>query len=413
MTLEHKINRLRVFIMLRLFIVTFLLFMTQVVFETDNLIFYYIIAFVCFLSIFYLGWLVTGRHLLLLTWTQIVVDILLETILVLYTDGIDSSFATIYVLSIISAGILIVPWASFAVAAFCSFLFSVIATAIHWGMIQKILLVAGPVASAAHDPLYLFYAIYVRITIFVVVAVLTNYLTGTILKLEEKIRIQKRLAFLGDVTSSIAHEIRNPLMAISSSVEVLAHDLKDLVKGETRQLMNAVVDESERLKRVFSQMLNYSKIEDLKLQETSVQKLLDHVLLVVSHDKNLSREVTIQKQYPDKQIQIEIDAEQMTDVFSNLIRNAYEAMPTGGKLHIRVRENRNLVEVVIGDTGHGMDKRTLKSLFLPFKTTKSSGTGLGLAQVQKIVALHEGKIHVSSQKGKGTQVTLYLKKESD
>jgi len=408
---HYKVDRLRIVIMLRLFLVTFLLFLMQVVFKTEDLVFYYIIALVCVLSVFYLAWLVYARHLVLLIWFQIILDVVLESGLILYTNGVDSSLATIYVLSIITSGILIAPWSSFLIAGLCSILFSLIVALNHLHMIPSFLLVTGLVSYTRHDPVFLFYAVYVRITIFFVVAILTNYLTGTILKLEERIRIQKRLAFLGDITSTIAHEIRNPLAAISNSIEVLSHDLQGKLSDQNERLMAAVCNESERLKRVFNQILHYSKVDDLNLERSSISKLMDHVLLMSSHSKDLPGEVRIVKCYEGRDVQAEVDPEQIVDVFANIVRNARESMPGGGVLTVDIVEEAKRVKVSIRDTGVGMDKKTLGSLFLPFKTTKKTGTGLGLAQVQKIVAFHEGKIDIESKLGNGTTVEISLKKE--
>lgn len=407
-----RIGRIRAFIILRLFIVTLLLFLANYVFRIETLIFYYIIAAVCVLSVVYLLWLIYAKRLGFLMWLQIVGDTLLETILIYYTGGVDSLFAPIYVLSIISAGILIVPWASFIFAGFCSVLFSGLVVLNQGGMVPKIFPAVNPAFDASHDNLYLFYATYVRITIFFVVAILTNYLTAMILKLEEKIRLQQRLAFLGDITSRIAHEIRNPLAAISGSIEVLAGELGASLGEKHMKLMNAAVDESERLKRVFSRILDYARMDDIKPEKVSLDQLMDRVLLTFEHNKEFNGNVSVVRKYQGKKVYCEVDPEQMRDAFSNVIRNSYEAMRDGGLLAIQMTPLSEEIEVAINDTGEGIKKETFKTLFAPFKTTKKTGAGLGLAQVQKIVSLHGGRVSVSSHPGKGTSVRIFLRKKT-
>ncbi len=403
-----KVAQLRTFVMLRLFIVTLLLFLGQVVFRMESLVFYYLIAGTCFLSLFYLVWLVYENHAKMLAWVQIVFDTLLETVLVQLTGGVDSLFAPIYILSIISAGIIIGPKTSFTVAGLSSILFAVLVVCDFFQIMPGFLL-SGAVFQVDRDPLYLFYATYVRITIFFVVAILTNYLAGTIRQLEEKVKLQERLVFLGDTTSQIAHEIRNPLAAIHNSVEVLSEELKTSLSEKNKKLMSAVIDESERLKRIFDKILMYARNEKLEMRPIKIENLLERVLMLFAHSNEFQdRGIQIIKKYTGKSATVCVDEECLVDILSNIIRNAYEAMRKGGDLSVDFSENSNEIELVIADTGEGVKKEVLKNLFVPFKTTKKTGTGLGLAQAHKIITMHGGEIRINSKQGQGTQVFIAL-----
>ncbi|MBI4387928.1 MAG: GHKL domain-containing protein [Candidatus Omnitrophica bacterium] len=409
----HRTQRIRVFIILRLFIAALLLFLAHYVFKLEILIFYYLIAAISVLSLIYLGWLIYGKGLTFLMWIQIIFDLLLETALVYYTGGVDSLFAPIYVLSILSAGMFIAPWSSFLVAGLSSFLFSGLVILNYFRGIPTVTLVIGtPSVQSGNDVLYIFYATYVRVTIFFIVAILTNYMTETILHLENRIRLQERLAFVGDITSRIAHEIKNPLAAISNTLEVIMEDLKSNLSEKNLKLMSAVIDESERLKRVFGKILDYSRVGELRTQKIPLNQLIDKVLLLFSTSKEFEvNNVFVEKKYNNKNVMVLVDPEQMIDAFSNIIRNAYEAMPHGGVLTIEINEYPEAVELIIADTGEGIKKEIRKALFTPFKTTKRMGTGLGLAQVHKIVSLHHGKVEVESNEPKGTQVRILLKRK--
>lgn len=410
MNRTNFIDRLRVFIILRLFIATLLLFLAQVVFRTDTLLFYYIIATVSVLSLFYLLWVLTGKWLRVLAWVQILIDLLVETLLIHCTGGVDSLFAPIYILSILSAGMIIAPGASFMIAGLSSLLFSGLVYTHYTKPIPGFLFLSDvdPDRLVNKDPLYLFYATYVRVTIFFIVAILSNYMTRLVLNLEERIRIQERLAFLGQITSGIAHEIRNPLAAISTTIEVIQNDIKHLLTPKSERLMSAVIDESERLKQVFSKILDYSRQDELTIKKINLVDLLDQIFILIPNSISHFDKVRLNKRYQSKKIIIEVDAFQIQEAIANVIRNAYEAMPNGGALSIDCVEVKAGVETIISDTGVGIPKDKLKLLFVPFKTTKKMGTGLGLAQSHKIITQHGGKIMVHSVPRKGTEVRIFL-----
>ncbi len=407
------IDRLRVFIILRLFIATFLLFLAQVVFRTDTLLFYYIIAAVSALSLFYLLWVLTKQALKFLAWLQIVVDLAIETLLIYCTGGVDSLFAPIYILSILSAGIMIAPGASFVIAGLSSLFFSGLVYGNYARLIPESLFLnaMGPAKMPDRDPLYLFYATYVRVTIFFIVAILTNHITRLVLNLEEKIRIQERLAFLGEITSGIAHEIRNPLAAISTTIEVIQKDIRHLLTPKSERLMTAVVDESERLKQVFSKILDYSRQDELALKRINLSELLNQILILIPNSIRNFDKVRLNRRYEGKKVFVEADVFQMQEAIANIIRNSYEAMQSGGSLTIDCMDVKSGAEVIVSDTGVGISKENLKSLFVPFKTTKKMGTGLGLAQSHKIVSQHGGKMSVHSVPQKGTEVRIFLPKK--
>lgn len=407
---QKELERLRLFIILRLFIATILLFLANYAFRFGTYIFYYLIIIVCGFSLLYLFWLIWGRFLRLFLWTQLVLDCAWQTILIYFTGDVDSMFAPIYILPIISSGILIAPWSSFVIAALSSIFFTGIVVMQFNAPVTLLENVVTDVHSARQS-LYLFYATYVRVTIYFVVAILTNYLTGSILRLEERIKIQERLAFLGDITSTIAHEIRNPLAAISNSIEVLMISLKAKLSDRDNALMCAVIEESQRLKNVFQKILDYSKIDELKLEKVSLNKLIDHVLFLFENSKEFSQRVSVVRNYTKTQVSVDADSELMIDVLMNIVRNAYEAMERGGTLTVDFIEDQKHVTLRIKDTGSGIKKEIMKNLFLPFKTSKKTGTGLGLAQAHKVVSMHGGDINIKSEPNLGTLVAIRLKRK--
>ncbi|OGW85489.1 MAG: hypothetical protein A3C35_05900 [Omnitrophica bacterium RIFCSPHIGHO2_02_FULL_46_11] len=404
------LKRFRVLIISRLFLAAFLLFYAQFVFPAEGITFYATIASISVLSIFYIFWLIWGRYLKLFGYVQIACDLILESILIYYTGGADSLFATIYVLSILSAGPIISPLASFYVATGSSICFIATVLLLSSGWAFPGLSAPATYYVTRWDPVYVFYATYVRITVFYLVAVLTYYFSQMIKQLEGKMKTQERLVFLGEVVSSIAHEIRNPLASISGCAELLKKQLNSKLSDRDQRLMSAIVDESDRINRIFSNLLDYSRLPELQIEEIDVEPYLDQIFMLMQHQKSFKATVKIETLYKGKNIKMRVDPEYLKQVFMNIISNAFEAMANGGCLKVTSSANHAYILIGVEDTGCGMDKKTLKSIFIPFKTTKRDGTGLGLAQAHKIVSQHGGKMEVRSQKGKGTKIEVFLPK---
>jgi two-component system sensor histidine kinase PilS (NtrC family) len=394
-------SRLRILIIARLFIAAFFLFYAQHVFSIEDLVFYLVIVVTTLLSAGYVFWLSVGYGLKILAWFQILCDLILESILVYYTGGADSLFAAIYVLTILSAGLIVSPAASFFVAAGSSVSF----------LLAVFMEPSGSLSGSEEvrrDLVYLFYASYVRITVFFLVAVLTYFFSQRIRTLEDQMKTQKRLVFLGEVVSTIAHEIRNPLASISGSIELIHKQIEEKLSEKQKKMMNIVIDESERIKNIFSGLLDYSRVPELSLEEVKMAPFLNEIFLLMSHQPSFNGKVKVDTRFGNKDVKVRVDPEQMKQVFTNLISNAYEAMPEGGRLKVNLKAGPGYVSILFEDNGVGMDRKTLNSLFLPFKTAKLNGTGLGLAQAHKIVTQHGGRLVIRSKKGKGTKAEVIL-----
>ncbi len=370
-----------------------------------------IIAVTSLLSVFYVLWLFSARQLELLACVQIFFDLILESVLIYYTGGVDSLFAGVYVLSILSAGSVLSSKASFYVAtgsAVC-FIGTVLLVYFHWIPFGT-LLPNPPDYGVKRENVYLFYAAYVQVTVFFLVAILTYYFSQKIERLEFKMKMQERLVVLGEVTSNIAHEIRNPLTSISGSVELISKQLNSQLTEKQRKLMDAIVDESLRINRIFNSLLDYARIPELHLEKISTESFLDEIFLLMKYQEAFNPRVAIKSLYRRKLVKVSADPEQMKQVLMNVITNAFEAMPEGGSLVVDTNTNRYEAIISIEDTGMGMDSKTLESIFVPFKTTKSNGTGLGMAQVHKIINQHGGRVSVQTKQGVGTRIDLVLPK---
>ncbi|MBM9615209.1 PAS domain-containing protein [Desulfobulbus rhabdoformis] len=223
--------------------------------------------------------------------------------------------------------------------------------------------------------------------------------------LERGLRQKEKLAAIGDLAAGIAHEIRNPLSSIKGYVTYFG-SLFD--KGsENREAAAIMAGEVDRVNRVISELLEFARPSDLKIKPTNLQTLIDHALRITSHDLQ-GAGVEVNLQYPTEPPILDLDPDRMTQVLLNLIINAAQAMPDGGRLSISVQQENSGLKLMVADTGKGICAEEKNNIFNPYFTTKKNGTGLGLAIVYKIVEDHGGRIAVQSTPGEGTTISLHL-----
>ncbi len=223
-------------------------------------------------------------------------------------------------------------------------------------------------------------------------------------ELEARMRQADRLAAVGRMAANIAHEIRNPLASLTGAIEVLARDVE---AGSTRErLAQIVTRESERLDDIIKDLLDYARPAPLSLQPMNLADTLDEVLLLLEH-RPLPEHVKIIRAYGST-LPAAADPQHIRPVFWNLCINAVEAMPDGGELRVSARAYDRRIEVSITDTGAGISPADLAHIFEPFFSTKSEGSGIGLALVHRIVQEHSGEIDVKSGVGEGTTFTITL-----
>lgn len=224
--------------------------------------------------------------------------------------------------------------------------------------------------------------------------------------LEEASRRQDRLAAIGRMAASIAHEIRNPLAAMRGSIQMLRSELD----GETshRELMEIILRESDRLNRIITDFLNYARPRSIVHSSIDVAELLQQTFTLLRHSPEVGERQVIEEEFDKGPLLADADAEQLRQVFWNLARNALQAMPDGGTLRARIANNsNNRLRITFSDTGRGMSAEQVEHLFEPFSST-TGGTGLGLSIVYQIIRDHGGTINVRSRQSQGTIITIEL-----
>lgn len=231
-------------------------------------------------------------------------------------------------------------------------------------------------------------------------------------KLEERANRTNRLAAMGEIAVKIAHEIRNPLGSIELFATVLKKDLKDF--EELKALAGHISSGVKSINNVISNLLLFIRPQQKpNFQTIDIYDSLNDSLFFSSHLVNSNTGIDIITRYYSKPLMVYADSELLKQIFLNLILNAIQAMPHGGKLTISTRKlngrsKKDLAEIRFADTGTGISKADMLRIFDPFFTTKKRGTGLGLAIVHNITEAHGGAIDINSSEGKGTVCTVTL-----
>lgn len=231
--------------------------------------------------------------------------------------------------------------------------------------------------------------------------------------LEEKLLRQEHLSAIGKLSAAIAHEIRNPLAAISGSIEMLKMMLEP--PEEEQRLMDIVIREVERLNGLIEEFLDYARPERYRKNAIDLGQVLDEALELMKRDTTIAAAATfVLDDTLPKPVIVEADSSRIRQVFWNLIRNACEALGEGGEVTLRrrlvydPRSGAPLVEVRVEDTGTGLADDVLPNLFEPFFTTKEEGTGLGLATSHRIVTAHGGTLEAENLSSGGACFVVRL-----
>ena len=228
--------------------------------------------------------------------------------------------------------------------------------------------------------------------------------------LEETSRRQDRLAAIGRMAASIAHEIRNPLAAMRGSIQMLRADMEN--ESSQTELMEIILRESDRLNRIISDFLSYARPRSIIQSKVDVGELLKQTFTLLRHSEEMNESQIIKEEVPGTPVLIDADSEQLRQVFWNLARNALQAMSGGGTLRATVQNHsHNRLRIAFSDTGRGMSPEQVEHLFEPFSST-TGGTGLGLSIVYQIIRDHGGTINVHSREGQGTTITIELPSET-
>ena len=224
--------------------------------------------------------------------------------------------------------------------------------------------------------------------------------------LQDQLRIQDRMAALGQMAAGLAHEVGNPLAAISGSVQMLSRQAES--GSASAKLLDITLRESRRLDRTVKTFLQFARPRDRHEEPVDVCEVLDADLELLRNSDEVTPKHELVHDLDPPSVIVMLDRDQISQIYWNLSRNALQAMPDGGTLRVegRVLEDRYRMRFI--DTGRGMSDEERDQLFQPFKSFFDGGMGLGMAIVYRIVEEHQGNIEVDSEPGRGTTITIDL-----
>ena len=231
-------------------------------------------------------------------------------------------------------------------------------------------------------------------------------------KLAREARVQQRLAAVGEMAAGIAHEIRNPLASMSGSIQILRQELP--LTTDQSQLMDIVLRESDRLNDTITSFLAFARPQRQLTTRVDVRQVVTDTARLLENNAEITAAHEIVVAVPSHEAWYEADENQIRQVIWNLATNAVRAMPNGGQLRLCVEERGKDAEragdivIRVEDQGVGIAPEELDGIFQPFRGGFSRGTGLGLSIVHRIVSDYGGEVHVTSQRGVGTEVEVRL-----
>jgi len=231
--------------------------------------------------------------------------------------------------------------------------------------------------------------------------------------LEDQLRLADRLSIVGELTASLAHEVRNPLGAIRGAVEILEDEFGDQLKRT--DFFRILIEETERLNSVMDNYLSFARKPSQRESHYDIWEIVQNSTLLLS-SKARKLQIQFRIELQQSPIILKGDPSDLRQILVNLELNAMQAMNKGGEIHIlgelldgnNSAQHSQMLRLMVKDQGSGIDPDQLKEIFKPFFTTKTDGTGLGLSIVKRIVDENHWQIDVSSQLGSGTTFTLRI-----
>jgi two-component system, NtrC family, sensor histidine kinase HydH len=225
-------------------------------------------------------------------------------------------------------------------------------------------------------------------------------------RLQNEVRRQEKLAAMGGLAAGVAHEVRNPLSSIKALATFFAEQFEE--GSESNEAAKVMVQEVDRLNRVITELLEFSRPTDLKRQVCEVKELINRSIQLIQQEA-ANKHIDIKVNLPESLCTAWIDPDRLTQCLLNLYVNAIQAMAGGGTLTVGGTPGEDGdVKIVVSDTGGGIPGDQVDKIFNPYFTTKGKGTGLGLAIVQKIVSDHGGSIAVQSANGQGASFSICI-----
>lgn len=235
-------------------------------------------------------------------------------------------------------------------------------------------------------------------------ALLTLRDSESVHRIEDEIELSRRLSAIGRLTSGVAHEVKNPINAIVVHLEVLRQKMKE-IDPDTRRHVDVISSEIQRLDRVVQTLVDFTRPVELRLSDTDLRKAVEDVVILASPAAERNN-VTIERQASQEPLPVRIDADLVKQAILNIVLNGVQAMPEGGTLRIAARREGDAAVIMVRDQGAGIPENIRDKIFNLYFTTKSGGSGIGLAMAYRVVQLHHGSVEFTSIMEHGTTFCL-------
>jgi len=226
-----------------------------------------------------------------------------------------------------------------------------------------------------------------------------------LVEMQDKLIQSERFAAIGEAAAYLSHEIKNPLVIIGGFAGQVEKSLDE--NDARRKKLQLIQDETRRLELMLTEVRDFTRPTKPRKELQAINSVIEDTVALMD-DALREKGVLCEKSLNHVQYQVLIDPQQIKQVLINLLKNALDAMPDGGRLTILSKSENSHAKVSIVDSGSGIPPEMISRIFDPFYTTKEKGTGLGLAVCRKIIEEHGGKISIKSEEGKGTEITFIL-----
>lgn len=403
------------FILIRLIVITSILVSVVIIqSSTTDFIplipFYYLVLFTYLLSLVYLCLCSWWRNYTFQAWLQLLVDLLLITALVYISGGLTNALYVLYVFPILGASLLLSSRPTYLVAGLAAVLFGFLVDGLYFGLIPYFRLDQFRERSLG----LILFTIFLAWGLFILIAVLAVHLTQNLRRAREQLflaqkelEVKERLATAGRMAAQIAHEIRNPLAAISGAIQFLKNELH--LDGDQKKLMEIVLKESVRVTQSIEQFLDLASPGKGAFSPVKLAEALEETLALLRASGELNGRYRVAGNFSSSPLTYYGSVNQFKQIFWNLTRNALKAMPEGGTLTIDfIQDKKKEIKMRFADTGRGLKEEEKKRLFEPFFSRFENGRGLGLVIVRRIVDDYDGKIEVNSALRHGTEIIVSL-----
>ncbi len=239
------------------------------------------------------------------------------------------------------------------------------------------------------------------------VAGICRDITGR-METERRIRESERFAHVGKLTTSLAHEIRNPLSSVKMNIQIFLKNMR--LNGNDKRRMEIILNETSRLERILDEMLDFARPVRLNLEPASMNEIIDSCLEMLEA-KIREKSIAVVKRYSRSIPHVPVDHEKIEQAIINILLNSVEALPDNGRIEVTTKQSlkdRKAVRIEISDNGPGISSSDLPYVFDPFFSNKKKGTGLGLSNVKKIIEAHGGAESLVLRKPKGVRFAFII-----